>query len=257
MSPSPALAAAAASVAVLAASLAVRAAPVAVADARARRRARPTPSTAALPVGHRPGVPAPLAGLGRRLVRLVAAASGGTDREARRADQALPAVLDQVTRQLRSGSSLAVAVRVATSGSDDPSTARLADDLASGAALAEAVERWRVAVPSPARHLVGAAIGLAAEAGGAVALVLDGVTDTLRDRVALDREVAALSSQARASAAVLVAAPIAFAVLASSADHRVAGALLGQPLGWACLSGGAVLDVIGALWMARLVARAR
>jgi tight adherence protein B len=207
--------------------------------------------------GAEPRCPAPVVALGRRLARLVAVASGRSDREARRADQALPAVLDQVTRQLRSGSSLAVAVRVATTGSVDRSTARLADDLGAGVALTEAVERWRVAVPTPARHLVAAALGLAAEAGGAVALVLDGVTDTLRDRVALDREVAALSSQARASAAVLVAAPVAFAVLASSADHRVAGTLLGQPLGWACLAGGAVLDVVGALWMARLVARAR
>ena len=68
---------------------------------------------------------------------------------------------------------------------------------------------------------LGAALALAAEAGGSVASVLDGVTDTLRDRVALDREVAALSSQARASAAVLVVAPVAFAVLAAA--RRPAG----------------------------------
>ena len=95
------------------------------------------------------------------------------------------------------------------------------------------------------------------EAGGSVAVVLDGVTDTLRDRVALDREVAALSSQARASAAVLIVAPVVFAALAAAADHRVAEVLLGQPLGWACLLGGAVLDGAGALWMSRLVGRAR
>ena len=257
MSAPAAVAAVVSAVAVLAASTAVLAGPVAVADARTRRRARSAAPVGAGPAVRRSALPAPVTHAGRRLARLVMAASGRADREVRRADQALPAVLDQVTRQLRSGSSLAAAVRAATTGAADRSTARLADDLGAGVALAEAVERWRVAVPSPARHLVAAAIGLAAEAGGAVALVLDGVTDTLRDRVALDREVAALSSQARASAAVLVAAPIAFAVLASSADHRVADALLGQPLGWACLAGGAVLDVVGALWMARLVARAR
>ena len=100
-------------------------------------------------------------------------------------------------------------------------------------------------------------MALAVEAGGSVAVVLDGVTDTLRDRIALDREVAALSSQARASAAVLVVAPMAFAGLAASADHRVADVLFGRPLGWACLAGGALLDAMGALWMARLVGRSR
>jgi tight adherence protein B len=257
MTGSPLLAAIVSAVAVLAASVAVLAAPVAVADARARRRARPSAPGLPVPAMPRHGVPDSLNDAARRCGRLVAVASGRSDREARRADQALPAVLDQVTRQLRTGSSLAVAVRSATTAADDRSTARLADDLGAGVALVAAVERWRTAVPTPARHLVAAAIGLAAEAGGAVAVVLDGVTDTLRDRVALDREVAALSSQARASAAVLVAAPVAFAVLASSADRRVAQALLGHPLGWACLAAGAILDVVGAVWMARLVARAR
>jgi tight adherence protein B len=255
MSAPAAFAAVVSAAAVLAASAVALAGPAAVAEARARRRARPVlPAAAGV---RRSALPAPVTRVGRRLARSIAVASGRSDREARRADQALPAVLDQVTRQLRSGSSLAVAVRVSTTASPDRTTARLADDLGAGVALGEAVERWRRAVPTPARHLVAAALGLAAEAGGAVALVLDGVTDTLRDRVALDREVAALSSQARASAAVLVAAPVAFAVLASGADHRVAEALFGQPLGWACLAGGAVLDVVGALWMARLVARAR
>jgi tight adherence protein B len=98
---------------------------------------------------------------------------------------------------------------------------------------------------------------LAGDAGGSVASVLDGVTDTLRDRIALEREVAALSSQARASAAVLVVAPVVFAVLAAVADPRVARVLLGSPLGWACLAAGAALDGVGALWMARLVGRSR
>jgi len=87
--------------------------------------------------------------------------------------------------------------------------------------------------------------------------VLDGVTETLRDRVALDREVAALSSQAKASAAVLVVAPIVFAGLAGLADPRVARTLLGEPLGWACLAGGVLLDAVGAVWMSRLVGRSR
>lgn len=253
MSASSVTAALAAVIAVLAGSAALFAGPVVVAESRVRRRARPTPAAGGLSVLRRRVLPAPLVGVGR----FVASVSGRAEREARRADQALPAMLDHLTRQLRSGSSLSGAVRSAAAAAPDRSTVRLADDLGAGVALAEGVERWRGATPTPARHLVAAALGLAAEAGGGVALVLDGVSDTLRDRVALDREVAALSSQARASAAVLVAAPVAFAVLASTADHRVATALFGQPLGWACLAAGAALDVVGALWMARLVARAR
>ena len=227
----------------------------AVAGARTRRRAR-----ALRPASNDAGGPARgpwWTAVDRARARVVAALTGGEARARRRADRALPAMLDQVTRQLRSGASLPVAVATAASGGPDPGTVRLGDDLAAGAGLAPAVAAWHASCPTPARGLAAAALSLAGDAGGSVAAVLDGVTDTLRDRVALDREVAALSSQARASAAVLVVAPVVFALLAAAADPRVARVLLGSPLGWACLAAGAALDAAGALWMSRLVGRSR
>jgi Flp pilus assembly protein TadB len=228
------------------------------AGVRARQRAR------ALVAGRdldavAPSLPWPssAARAGRRVARFLSDLSGGAARVRRRSDRALPALLDHVTRQLRSGASLPLAVRTAAAASPDAGTFRMADELAVGAPLAPAVEAWHRDCPTPARALVAAALLLASEAGGAVASVLDGVTDTLRDRIALDREVAALSSQARASAAVLVVAPVAFSVLAATADHRVADVLLGHPLGWACLAVGVALDGVGALWMSRLVGRSR
>lgn len=193
----------------------------------------------------------------RRVRAWTTAATGGTARARRHADGVLPALLDQITRQLRSGASLPVAVRTAAASATDGTTLALAEEIAAGSGLAPAVERWRRACPTPSRGLVAAALTLAADAGGSVAAVLDGVSDTLRDRVALDREVAALSSQARASAAVLVVAPVGFAAIAAAADHRVAAVLLGRPLGWVCMAAGAALDAAGALWMSRLVGRSR
>ncbi len=97
---------------------------------------------------------------------------------------------------------------------------------------------------------------VASETGGATAAVIDGVADTLRDRVALEREVAALSSQARASAVLLVVAPIVVAVLAAVADDRIASFLFGSPAGWACIVVGLLLDAVGAVWMRITVERA-
>ena len=86
---------------------------------------------------------------------------------------------------------------------------------------------------------------------------LDGVAASLRERVALEREVAALSSQSRASAAVLVIAPVVFAVAAALFDHRILEVLVGRPIGWVCMGLGLGLDGLGALWMARLIGRHR
>ncbi len=244
-------------VAVLTAAAALSGSRATVAVVRTRRRVvragLARSSGPAVGGGRRPLVPWSARRAGGRLVDL----AGRADRMRRRADRALPLLLDHVTRQLRSGASLSVAVHAAALGSDDLSTRRMAAELGAGAGLTPAVDGWRAACPTPARALAAAALTLAADAGGSVALVLDGVTDTLRDRVALEREVAALSSQARASAAVLVVAPLVFAALAAAADRRVADVLLRSPIGWACVAAGLVLDALGALWMSRLAGRSR
>ncbi len=175
----------------------------------------------------------------------------------RRADRELPALLDQITRHLRSGANLRAAVHAAVGSRTDAATVTLRHELDHGAPFGPAVGTWAAATPTAAHRLVAAALVLAADAGGAVAVVLDGVGETVRDRIAVEREVGALSSQARASAALLVVAPIVFSLLAATADRRVASVLTASPVGWACIAGGLLLDALGAWWMARLIGRVR
>jgi tight adherence protein B len=176
-------------------------------------------------------------------------------RQRRLVDRRVPDSLDRVVRHLRSGSTLSIALRRV--GDSDAVFSELARDLERGQSLSEAVKAWRSEDDLPNRRLTATALELASSAGGASARVLDGVSASLRDRVALDREVSALSSQSRASAVVLVVAPIAFAGLAAAFDDRILDVLIGRPIGWACIGLGLGLDGIGALWMARLISRHR
>jgi tight adherence protein B len=121
-----------------------------------------------------------------------------------------------------------------------------------GVPLVDVIDAWAATVPGEGVGLAAAALALSAELGGAAARSLDGVAATLRDRNGLRREVRALSSQARASAVVIGAAPLAFAVVAGSLDPRTFEFLLHSPAGIACLVFGVVLDGLGALWMHRL-----
>jgi Flp pilus assembly protein TadB len=176
-------------------------------------------------------------------------------RQQRLTDRRVPDSLDRVVRHVRSGSTLSLALRRV--GDGDPVFARLAHDLERGRSLHDAVSAWRSEDDLPNRRLTATALELASSAGGASARVLDSVSASLRDRVALEREVSALSSQSRASAVVLVVAPIAFAGLAAAFDDRILDVLIGRPIGWACIGLGLGLDGIGALWMARLISRHR
>jgi tight adherence protein B len=132
-----------------------------------------------------------------------------------------------------------------------------------GVALAHAVGRLRrgdeleraLGAGAPLPALAVAGLGLAARQGGSRAWALDQVAATLHERAALDRELRALSSQARYSAAVVALAPLGFAGLSALVDPRVL-AFLASPAGVVCVLVGAGLDGAGAWWMARIVRRA-
>ena len=176
-----------------------------------------------------------------------------------RVDGALPDALESMARSLRSGSSLRIAIAEAGASAPPPLGEGLADAAAAaarGRPLALAIERWGGTTPGDGVPLAAAALGLGAELGGAAARSLDGVAGTLRDRNAVRREVRALSTQARASAAVIGCAPVAFLLVVAAADPTAVGFLVGSPIGLLCLACGLGLDAIGAWWMRHIVARA-
>jgi tight adherence protein B len=176
----------------------------------------------------------------------------------RRAEQAaLPGMLEEIAGGLRSGSSLATSLRDVAQWSAPP-TAELRAALARvdrGATLAEGLDHWRRTAPDAASRLAATALTHAAVLGGADPRPLEAVASTLRDRAALRGELRVQAAQARASAVVLSVLPPAFLLVVAAADADVA-AVLRTPLGWSCVAVGVLLDALGALWMARIVAGA-
>lgn len=103
---------------------------------------------------------------------------------------------------------------------------------------------------------VAAAWAVTESAGGAVAEVLDRLGDVLeadrRSRAALDAALAA----PRATMALLAGLPVLGVVLGQSLGARPLHLLLHQPLGWALLASGVMLDLLGITWTRLLVRRA-
>jgi len=216
---------------------------------RARRRlgtVGPTPARRRLPlvVGRARASAAACSRWGRRLAWL---------RPSTDLDHAL--VLEAVARSLRGGGSLSQAIDDAVQSLPASAAAvelgEAARRVAAGARWRDALDAWS-ARPDDARVLAGAALTLGAELGGASARSLDAAAGGLRDRARLAREVRALTSQARSSALVMVTAPVAFLVVAASADRQIAVVLMASPAGWLCLAVGVALDLVGAAWMARM-----
>lgn len=183
---------------------------------------------------------------------------GSTRRRAAAIDRDLPLVLEAVARHLRSGGSLAQAIVAAgpsTRGALGETWERLRADLEVRGVVA-ALDGWVkgrgcAGAVTAAERLAATALALAAETGGSPARAVDGVAATLRARRALGEEIRALSSQARASAAVIALAPLAFGLLAGANDDRTS-TFFRSPVGLVLLSVGLGLDALGAWWMSRL-----
>ena len=169
----------------------------------------------------------------------------------------LPDVLDRVACGLRAGAAPVAAVAEAGRGRDV--TEGLARDLdrvvrqAGEVGLGPALATWAQERPLPAVAATAAALGVTVSAGGPGAAALEGLAAGLRDRNDAAAEVAALSAQARLSALVVGAAPLASLALSLLADRRVAPTLVTTGPGRLCLGAGLALETLGALWMHRIV----
>lgn len=170
-------------------------------------------------------------------------------------DDTLATALDAAARSVRSGGSLPQAVAEAAGsvrGAVSADLVGVATATERGRPFTSALDAWRVARPRPAVRLVVGALALAAHTGGPPARVIEDVAAAVRTRQQVAREAHALAAQARLSAVVVGAAPLAFMVVTCATDRRNAHMLFGTPIGLACVLAGLTLDAIGAWWMHRM-----
>lgn len=165
---------------------------------------------------------------------------------------------DAVASGVRGGASLPAALSAAHGTLVGPLAAELADltrHIDHGLAVSEAFAPWAKDA-EPDVRLVGRAISMLAKHGGRSAEALERTASVLRSREDLRRERSGSATQARSSAAVMAAAPVAFALVSAVADPRTLEFLVATPVGLGCLALGITLDLLGAHWMAATVRKA-
>ncbi len=169
---------------------------------------------------------------------------------------ALPEFLEELARAVRGGHSLRSALAICQHKTVEPLRGDLAVVVArldAGVPLEAALHEWmETRERVPAVQLVGVALCMAAAAGGSVARAVDGVADTTRSELDVQAEVRALASQAQASALLVAALPLVFALVAGSTDPQTLTFLINTRLGVVCLVAGGALDIVGWFWMRRI-----
>jgi Flp pilus assembly protein TadB len=168
----------------------------------------------------------------------------------------LPDVLQLIAGSLQSGFSLPQAVDAVVREGTQPAAEEFSRALAEariGADLEDALNRVADRMDSTDLRWTVMAIRIQREVGGNLAEVLRTTVGTMRERAFLRRQVKALSSEGRLSAYILVALPVVIGGWFFFSAPSYMRPLYTTLIGLVMLVGTAVLVVVGAFWMRKLI----
>ena len=137
-------------------------------------------------------------------------------RREKRLGQQLPAALDVVVRSLEAGHPVATAVSLVGQEMADPIGSEFgmaADEIAYGAAMGQAIGRMAERCRHQDVDLFAATVRLQERAGGNLVGLLKMNAHTIRERQKMRLKIKAATSEGRASAMILTAAPFAVVTL--------------------------------------------
>lgn len=177
-------------------------------------------------------------------------------RRNRRLLHQLPDGLDLLAASLRSGLGLVPALQHLAAHQQPP----LAQELELvvrkqrlGSTLEEALEEMRLSIGGAEVALFVTAVVVVRQLGGNLSEILTRLGQTLREKQAMERKIAALTAQGRLQARIVGLLPVALLVVMTRMEPRAMGLMYTTPQGWATLGVLAVLEVVGALLLRRVV----
>jgi tight adherence protein B len=188
------------------------------------------------------------------LVRLVLGVRADRRRSAFTAQ--LEGVLQLMASSLRAGHSLPQALATVARDAPEPSReefTRVLNESRVGRDVGHALEETAARMGSADLAWVAEAIAINREVGGNLAAILDRVTDTIRERNQVRRQVAVLSSEGRISAYVLMALPVGIVAFLSITSPEYIGRLTQSTLGQVLVGLSVLMLTLGALWLRKLV----
>jgi tight adherence protein B len=170
-------------------------------------------------------------------------------------DEQLPATLQLLAGALRAGHSLLQAVDTVVREADDPIAGefqRVLTEARLGRPLEEALDGMAKRMRSVDFEWTVMAINLQRQVGGNLAEVLGTVSQTIRDRYTLKRQIRALSAEGRLSSLILTLLPLVLFAALLAFNPVFLAPLYTTQTGLLLLGGAAVLMCIGILWMRKL-----
>lgn len=170
--------------------------------------------------------------------------------------EAFPDAVDIIVRGVKSGLPLNDSLRLIANESPEPVRSEIqaiVDTQAIGMPLGEACGKLYESMPVPETNFFGIVIGIQQRSGGNLAEALGNLSKVLRDRKKMKAKISAMSQEAKSSAAIIGALPIAVMILVYISSPDYISLLFTEPLGRLMLTGCAIWMSIGVLVMKKMI----
>lgn len=168
----------------------------------------------------------------------------------------LPDTIDLIARAVRAGHPLSEGLRMAAEEAPEPLASEFRvtfEEQRFGLPFDDALLGLGDRVEVVDVRILVTAVLVQREVGGNLTEILEQIATTMRARFTLKRQVQVYTAQGRMSGYTLAALPILVGLAISVINPDYIRVLFAEPLGQAMLGGAAVLQVIGFLWIRRII----
>jgi tight adherence protein B len=169
---------------------------------------------------------------------------------------AFPDAVDIIVRGVKAGLPLLDCMKMITVEAPEPLKTEfraIVETQAIGMPLGEACAKLYERTPVPEANFFAIVISIQQKAGGNLSEALGNLSRVLRDRKKMKAKIQAMSQEAKASASIIGALPVAVMTLVYITSPQYMSLLFTNPLGHLMLAGSAVWMTMGVLVMKKMI----
>jgi tight adherence protein B len=172
-----------------------------------------------------------------------------------RFEEQFPGAVDLLGRAIRAGHPLSSALKMVADEVDEPVAGEFRavfEEQRFGIPFSESLAALADRVPSADVRIFVTAVLIQREVGGNLTEILDNLSDIIRQRFTLQRQVKVLTAEGRYSVYVLTAMPVLIAGFVFMSNREYLRPLWETEAGRMMLYGALIAQIIGYLWMNKL-----
>jgi len=168
----------------------------------------------------------------------------------------LPGALDLMAQALRAGQSLPAGIQLVGEQVPEPlgpefHTAYEQQNL--GSTIVDSLDSMCTRVPDLDLRFFATAVTLQRQTGGDLAEILDKIGSLIRERFKIKGMIQALTGEGRISGAVLLAMPPILFLVMLKLNYKYVMKLFEEPMGHQMLAAAIVMQIVGALWIKKII----